>query len=70
MIADEPEYEEIVEEYEQEVLLLVETQKPLSDFANTAPAQDKPRCMTPILYIHRIYMFVHYVAGVLWNPHA
>jgi hypothetical protein len=56
VIADEPEYEEIVEEYEEEVLVQDETHEPLTDFADIAPAQGKPRCMTLIFYNHRVYI--------------
>ena len=35
-------FEEIIEEYEEEVL-----EPPLTDLADTAPAQGKPRCKTP-----------------------
>ena len=42
------EFEEIIEEYEKEILMQVEVLKPpLTDSANTAPAQGKPRCITP-----------------------
>ena len=58
VITDEPEYKEIVEEYEKEVLVQEKTQEPPIDFADTALAQDKPRYMTPNLYIHRIYICV------------
>jgi hypothetical protein len=35
VITDEPEYEEIVEEYEEDVLVQKQTQDPLTDFADT-----------------------------------
>ena len=42
------EFEEIVEEYEKEILVQEEVPKPpLTDSADTAPAQGKPRCITP-----------------------
>ena len=45
---DDHEFEEIVEEYEEEILVQEEVPKlPLTDSADTAPAQDKPRCITP-----------------------
>ena len=45
---DDHEFEEIVEEYEEEILMLEEVpEPPLADSANTAPAQGKPRCITP-----------------------
>ena len=31
---------------------------PLTDLANTAPAQSKPQCITSIFHIHRIYIYV------------
>jgi hypothetical protein len=43
------EYEKIVEEYEEEVLIQEEIPKPpVTDTADTAPAQGKPRCITLI----------------------
>ena len=46
----EPEFKEIVKEYEEEILVQEEVPKPpLTDSANTAPAQGKPRYITPIL---------------------
>ena len=42
------EFEEIVEEYEEEILIEEEVpEPPLTDSADTAPAQGKPRCITP-----------------------
>jgi hypothetical protein len=50
--AGDQEYEEIVEEYEEEILVPDEVQEPLlTDFADTPPVQDKPRCMTLILQV-------------------
>ena len=44
------EFEEIIEEYEEEILVQeVVPEPPLADSANTAPAQGKPRCITSIL---------------------
>ena len=46
---DEHELEEIVEEYEEEILVQEEVlEPPLTDSADTVPAQGKPRCITPI----------------------
>jgi hypothetical protein len=61
------EYEEIVEEYEEEILVPEEVQEPLlTDFADTVPAQGKPRCITLILQVTiYIYLLCIYVAGVL-----
>ena len=55
----EHEFKEIVEEYEEEILIQEEVSElPLTDLADTAPAQGKPQCITPIFRIHRIYMCV------------
>ena len=44
------EFEEIVEEYEEEILVQAEVPELLlTDSADTAPAQGKPRCITSIL---------------------
>ena len=46
----EPKFEEIIEEYEEEILVQEEVPKPpLTDTTDTMPAQDKPRCITSIL---------------------
>ena len=42
------EFEEIIEEYEEEILMQKEVLKPpLTDSADAAPAQGKPRCIIP-----------------------
>ena len=47
---DEQEYEEVIEEYEEEILVQEGALKPFgADFADPSPVQDKPRCITPIL---------------------
>ena len=44
------EFEEIVEEYDKEILVQEKVpESPLTDAVNTAPAQGKPRCITFIL---------------------
>ena len=54
---DNHEFEEIIEEYEEEVLVREEVSEPPStDSADTAPAQGKPRCITPSFYNHCLYM--------------
>ena len=48
--AGEQEYEEVIEEYEEEILVQEEVpEPPLTDSADTAPAQGKLRCITSIL---------------------
>ena len=49
----EQEYDEVVEEYEEEILVQEDVLEPsVADFADTPPAQGKPRCITPIFTDH------------------
>ena len=51
--AGEQEYEEVIEEYEEDVLVQEEApQPPTTDIADNPPAQGKPRCITLIFYNH------------------
>ena len=73
MPVDEQDYEEIIEKYEEEILVPEGAPEPFgADFADPSPAQGKPQCITPIFRIHRIYMCVLciYITEVLWKPHA
>ena len=55
---DEQEYDEVVEEYEEEILVQEDVPEPsVADFADTPPAQGKPRCITPIFNDHWIYIY-------------
>ena len=55
----EQEYEEVIEEYEEEILVQEGAPEPPAiDFADTPPAQGKPRCITLILNNHWIYIYV------------
>ena len=48
MTIGEHEFKEIVEEYEEEILVQEEVpEPPLTDSADTTPAQGKSRCITP-----------------------
>ena len=48
MTTSNHEFEEIVKEYEEEILVQEEVpEPPLTDSADTAPTQDKPRYITP-----------------------
>ena len=50
---DDREFEEIIEEYEEEILMREEvSEPPTTDTADTTPAQGKPRCITLIFYNH------------------
>ena len=48
----EQKYEEVIEEYEEEVLVQEEAPQPLTDSADTTSVQGKPRCITLILNNH------------------
>ena len=49
----EQEYEEMIEEYEEEILIQEGApEPPVTDFADTLPAQGKPLCITLILNNH------------------
>ena len=51
------EYEEVIEEYEEEILLQKGApEPPATDFADTPSAQGKPRCITLILNNHWKYI--------------
>ena len=46
---DDQEYEEIIEEYDEEIFVPEEFQEPpVTDTTDAAPAQGKPRCITCI----------------------
>ena len=70
----EQEYEEIIEEYEEEILIQEGALEPfVADSVDTSPTQGKPRCITPIFeWSLNIYMCVIciYVTGILWKLHA
>ena len=49
----EQEYDKVVEEYEEEILVQENVlEPPITDFADTSPAQGKPRYITPIFTDH------------------
>ena len=52
---DEPEYDEAIEEYEEEILVQEEAQEPVG--ADPTPAQGKPRSITHIFIITK-YIYV------------
>jgi hypothetical protein len=60
MAVEEQDYEEVIEEYEEEIFVPEEFQEPpVSDTSNLAPAQGKPRCITLILQIVIYLNVVH-----------
>ena len=68
---DEQNYEEVIEEYEEEILVQEGAPETFgADFADPPPTQGKPRCITPIFNDHWIYIMCIYVVGILWKLHA
>ena len=57
------------EEYKEEILVQEEVlEPPLTDWADTPPAQGKPRCITLILNNHQIYMWCAFtLQDLYWN---
>ena len=55
------EFEEIIEEYKEEILMQEEVlEPPLTNSADTASAQGKLRCITPYFWIITVYIcYVH-----------
>ena len=53
---DDHEFEEILEKYEEEVLVREVTEPPLTDSADTAPVQGKSRCIN--LIFDNQYMYI------------
>ena len=49
-------FKEVIEEYKEEILVQEVLESSLTDWADIAPAQGKPRCITLILNNHWIYM--------------
>ena len=55
----EPEYEEIIGEYEEEILVQEGAPEPsAANFTDTTPVQSKPQCITLILNGHWIYIYI------------
>ena len=53
MPMDEQDYEEVIEEYKEEILVQEGALEPFcADFADPSPAQGKPRCITLIFTDH------------------
>ena len=69
--ADEHDYEEVIEEYKEDILIQEGAPEPFgANFVDPPPAQGKPRYITPILNDYQIYMMCIYVIGILWKLHA
>ena len=71
MPVEEHDYEEVIEEYEEEILVQEGAPEPFgADFADPSPTQDKPRCITLILVITEYIYDVHLCTCILWKLHA
>ena len=58
MLVDKPEYDEVIKEYEEEILMQEGAPEPAG--ADLLPAQGKVRCITPILMIiEYIYIYIY-----------
>jgi hypothetical protein len=70
MTVDDQEYEEIIEEYEEEILIPEGVpEPPVTDTAfDTAPAQGKPRCIILIFNDHYICV-MHLRCRKLYENH-
>ena len=56
---DEQKYEEVIEEYEEEILVQEGAPEPFgANLTNPSLAQGKPRCITPILLSLNIYIYI------------
>ena len=54
---DKQDYEEIIEEYDEDILVQERAPEPfVADFIDTPPAQGKPRCITLIFNNHWMYI--------------
>ena len=70
MTTGEPEFEEIIEEYEEEILMQEEVpEPPLTDSADTVPTQGKPRCITLIFDNDRKYMWCAFMLQEFYRNH-
>ena len=69
MPMDEQDCEEVIEEYEEEILMQEGAPEPFgANFADPPPAQGKPWCKTYIFTDHWIYIYdVHLCYMYLWK---
>ena len=68
MTAGEQEYDEVIDEYEEEILMQEDvSEPPVTDFADTVPAEGKSRCITRILNDHLIYMWCAFMLQVFFG---
>ena len=66
--AGEQEYDEVIEEYEEEILVQEGALEPFgANFADPPPAQGKPQCITHIFTNHWIYMWCAFMFQVFYG---
>jgi hypothetical protein len=63
------EYEEVIEEYEEILVPQEFPEPPVTDFADTAPDQGKPRCITLIFDKYDIYTCCAFMLQELCEIH-
>jgi hypothetical protein len=62
--AEEQDFEEVIEEFEEEIFVPEEFQEPpTTDTSDFAPAQAKPRCITLIFCKAYIYLSIVHLYG-------
>ena len=68
MPVDEHDYDKVIEEYEEEILMQEGALEPFgADFADPPPAQGKPRCITPIFNDHWIYIWCAFMLQAFYG---
>ena len=68
MPVDERDYEEVIEEYEEEILVQEGASEPFgADFVDPPPAQGMPRCITPILNDYWIYIWCAFMLQAFYE---
>ena len=68
--AGEQVYEEIIEEYEEEILIQEGAPEPsVADFVDIPPAQGKPQCITPYFNNHYLYMLCVFTLQESYGNH-
>ena len=56
---DKQEYEDVIEEYEEEILIQEGAPEPFgADLTDPSPTQGKTWCITPILWSLNIYIYI------------
>ena len=56
----EQEYDKVVKEYEEILMQEDVPEPPVTDFADTVPAEGKPRCITPTFLQFKLYSCIKF----------